>query len=81
MRALILLLTASVAGCGMVPVRVTYIPVPAGYLEPCDLPPVGDYNTDLADGFVQAYQCAEIGNRDKERIRAWQDEIDKRTRK
>ena len=76
------LLTAAIialAGCASSPPRVTYIPVPAGYVELCELPPVGTINEDLAAAFVQAYQCAELGNRDKERIIQWQKQFKSRS--
>jgi hypothetical protein len=64
-------LAIAAAGCAhRPPPEVKYIPIPAGYLEPCELPPVPTNNAELSDAFVIAYQCAEQGNRDKERIRA-----------
>lgn len=70
----------ALAGCAGGPPRVTYIPVPAGYVELCELPPVGTSNEELAAAFVQAYQCAELGNRDKERIIQWQEQFESRSR-
>jgi hypothetical protein len=79
MRVTALLLCAALlVGCATPGMRVTVIPVPAGLLEPCSLPPVGELNPDLSAAFVQAYQCAEMGNRDKERIREWQDSLRRR---
>ena len=80
MRIALLLALVSLAGCASKPVRVTYIPVPAGYLELCELPAVPEDNTGLSDAFVQAYKCAEIGNRDKQRTAKWQEQIDSRLR-
>jgi hypothetical protein len=42
--------------------------IPAGYLQECVLPAVPASTADLSDAFVQAYQCGEQGNRDKQRI-------------
>jgi hypothetical protein len=75
------LLTAALialAGCAGGPPRVTYIPVPAGYVQLCELPPVGVSNEDLSSAFVQAYQCAKLGNEDKERIIQWQQQLESR---
>ena len=80
MRLVILIVAALVAGCASPAPRVTYVSVPAGYIEKCELPVVPDDNTGLADAFVQAYKCAEIGNRDKERIIQWQEQIESRLR-
>lgn len=44
--------------------------IPEGYLQPCVLPPMPEDTADLSDAFVQAYQCGEIGNKDKERIKS-----------
>lgn len=47
-------------------------PVPAAYLQPCELPALPETTADLSDAFVQAYRCAEIGNEDKAAIRGLQ---------
>lgn len=46
-----------------------YRPIPEGYLQPCELPAAPLANGLLSKGFVQAYQCAVLGNDDKARIR------------
>lgn len=48
---------------------VTYIPVPEGYLQECELPAVPENTGGLSDAFAKAYLCGEQGNKDKERIR------------
>ncbi len=60
------------AGCAAprVPVPdVEYMEIPEGYLQECVLPPAPLDTAELSDAFVQAYQCGEQGNRDKQRIR------------
>lgn len=80
MRTLILCAAALAAGCGTPQNYVTFVPVPAGYLEPCVLPPAPDTNPELAEAFVQAYQCARLGNDDKARIAEWQRQLEERLR-
>jgi len=46
-----------------------YRQIPEGYLQECALPPVPLDTGDLSEAFVQAYQCGEQGNRDKQRIK------------
>lgn len=67
-------------GCANRPPRVTIIKVPAGYLQPCDLPAVAETNPQSTDAFIQAYKCAELGNTDKERIIQWQKQSESRLR-
>ena len=43
--------------------------VPAALLLPCELPPAPLNNGELSAAYVVAYKCAELGNRDKQRIR------------
>ena len=64
-----LLLLVFLSGCASGPAEVLYIPVPEGYLQPCELPAVPQDNAELSDAFAKTYLCAEIGNKDKERIR------------
>lgn len=45
-----------------------YREIPAGYLLPCELPPAPLNNGELSEAYVVAYKCAELGNRDKQRI-------------
>jgi hypothetical protein len=78
MRAVILCVAALATGCATPQNYVTFVPVPAGYLEPCVLPPVPDTNPELSEAYVQAYQCAALGNRDKERIAQWQKQLEER---
>lgn len=72
MRTVLILASTlfAISGCATQPPVVKYVPVPAGYLEPCALPPVPETNAELSDAFVVAWLCAEQGNTDKERIRA-----------
>lgn len=51
------------------PPTPVFLPIPDGYLEKCDVPPLPDDNGDLSEAFVAAVQCAQIGNDDKDRIR------------
>lgn len=46
-----------------------YRTIPEAYLQECQLPPVPLNTGELSDAFVQAFQCAEQGNRDKQRIK------------
>jgi hypothetical protein len=56
-------------GCATAPPAPAYLPIPAAYLQPCELPALPGTTADLSDAFVQAYRCAEIGNADKAAIR------------
>lgn len=71
MNKIIFMTLLALAGCaGREPVPVVeYIPVPEGYLLPCELPALPGANGDLSEAFAQAYACAEIGNNDKAAIR------------
>lgn len=75
MRAKLLLglvLYMFVMGCATrprEPGKAIYIPIPEGYLQPCELPAIPKDNGELSDAFTQAYLCGEQGNKDKERIR------------
>lgn len=65
-----LLMLVLLSGCASNrPGEVVYIPIPEGYLLPCELPAVPQVNAELSDAFAKAYQCGEQGNKDKERIR------------
>lgn len=46
-----------------------YREIPEGYLQPCALPEIPLSTGELSEAFVAAYQCAELGNDDKQRIR------------
>ncbi len=75
-----ILSTYMLTGCGastppIVP-DLEYRKIPEAYLQKCQLPPVPLDTGDLSDAFMQAYQCGEQGNRDKQRIRALTDETD-----
>ena len=48
---------------------IEYMKIPEGYLQECVLPEMPALTAELSDAFVQAYQCGEQGNRDKQRIR------------
>lgn len=78
MRVMVVFGLAILAGC--VPsTKVVVLTPPSGYLEPCYLPPVPEgTNPELADAFVEAYRCAEIGNRDKQRISEWAKDRERR---
>jgi len=70
--ALLIVLINVLMGCSTRPRKpgeVTYIPVPEGYLQQCELPAIPNNNGELSDAFAGAYKCAEQGNKDKERIR------------
>lgn len=71
-RIVILISALLVAGCATKipdPGALEYREIPPGYLQDCELPSAPLANANLSDAFVQAYQCAEQGNRDKARIR------------
>lgn len=72
MRRAWLLSVALLAGCATSPPQIIYQPVPEGLLEHCSLPSVAGLSDtyDLEDAFIVAYQCAERGNSDKDKIRA-----------
>lgn len=63
------LMLVFLSGCASGPAEVLYIPVPEGYLQPCELPAVPQDNAELSDAFAKAYKCGEQGNKDKQRIR------------
>ena len=77
MRRISLLTSALIAvllttGCVSRPPKVSernYREIPAGYLQPCELPQVPLNNGELSEAYVVAYKCGEQGNRDKQRIR------------
>lgn len=70
MRAAALILLVLLAGCTPAK-RVVVLAPPAGYLEPCELPPLPATNPELSAAFAQAYRCAELGNADKQKIQEW----------
>lgn len=61
------------SGCGVsqptIPDSLEYREIPAAYLQECALPSVPLNNGEMSDAFAQAFQCAEQGNNDKQRIR------------
>ena len=63
------LLFAGCAGSPETPDDLIYRQIPEAWLEECQLPPMPENNAELSDAFAQTYQCAEIGNKDKRRIR------------
>ena len=68
----LLLLVLLTIGCVSRPPKVTernYREIPAGYLQSCELPQAPLNNGELSEAYVEAYKCAEQGNRDKQRIR------------
>ncbi len=69
MFALVLVLLTT--GCVTRPQKPAdreYREIPAGYLQPCELPPAPLNNGELSAAYVVAFKCAELGNRDKQRI-------------
>ena len=67
--ALLIVLYMFIQGCATRPKKATYIPIPEGYLQSCELPAIPDLNGEMSDAFARAYKCAEQGNIDKGRIR------------
>lgn len=65
----IILLVMLLEGCATRPSEVTYVEIPEGYLQACELPAKPQFNDELSDAFAQAYRCGDQGNIDKERIR------------
>ena len=68
------LLMMVVLSCGCasqipIPGDLEYRKIPEALLQECVLPPVPLSNGEMSDAFAQTYQCAEQGNRDKQRIR------------
>ena len=71
------LLLVFLSGCvsqPSVPDSLEYRKIPEAYLQECVLPPVPISNGEMSDAFAQAYQCGEQGNKDKQRIRALQND-------
>lgn len=69
---IVLLLVFCVTGCVSSPPEVyerEYREIPEGYLQECELPGAPLANGNLSEAFIIAFKCAEIGNRDKQRIR------------
>ncbi len=50
-----------------------YREIPAALLLPCELPPAPLNNGELSGAYVVAFKCAELGNRDKQRIKELSD--------
>lgn len=72
MRVATLTCVLFMAGCVSTPPVVyerEYREIPEGYLQPCALPETPLSTGELSEAFVAAYQCAELGNADKQRIR------------
>ena len=67
--AIALLVLTSCASPITAPGELDYREIPEAYLQECPLPPVPLSNGEMSDAFAQAFQCAEQGNKDKERIR------------
>lgn len=68
--ATLVLIFATGCSTGPEPIPdLVYRDIPEGYLQPCELPSMPQDNADMSDAFAQAYQCGEIGNVDKKRIR------------
>lgn len=67
------LLLVFLSGCSGVPIIVPgpleYREIPEALLQECTLPPVPLSNGEMSDAFAQTFQCAEQGNKDKQRIR------------
>ena len=70
MQTRLILLAVLLTGCTPA-TKVVVLTPPGGYLEPCELPALPETNPDLSVALTQAYQCAELGNEDKRRIREW----------
>ncbi len=75
MRNILLITTLCfvAAGCAskppVAPPPLEYREIPEGFLQPCELPAAPTNTGELSEAFVIAFQCAEQGNRDKQRIR------------
>ena len=68
----VLLLVLFTAGCVSTPPTVyerEYREIPEGLLQACVLPEMPLDNGELSEAFVIAFNCAALGNRDKQRIR------------
>lgn len=55
------------------PADRVYREIPAALLLPCELPPAPLNNGELSGAYVVAFKCAELGNRDKQRIKELSD--------
>jgi hypothetical protein len=66
------LLLVFLSGCASGPAPVpdlVYRSIPEALLEECVLPEAPENTDQLSDAFVVAYKCAQLGNKDKQRIR------------
>ena len=68
-RLILLLLLAGCATDIPKPAEREYREIPDAWLQECKLPLKPETEAELSDAFVQAYQCADQGNKDKRRIR------------
>ena len=71
-KTIVFSLLVFVGGCVSTPPQVferEYREIPEGYLQPCALPQTPLSTGELSEAFVAAYKCAELGNKDKQRIR------------
>lgn len=68
---LLVFLTAGCASVGKPPTvyEREFREIPEGLLQECALPGMPLDNGELSEAFVVAFNCAELGNRDKQRIR------------
>ncbi len=67
-----LVLILCTAGCVSNPPNVEqreHRNIPAALLEECDLPSLATNNGEGSEALVQAYQCAQQGNKDKAEIK------------
>lgn len=69
---LLVLLTTGCASVGKPPIVYDreFREIPEGLLQECVLPEMPLDNGELSEAFVVAYNCGELGNRDKQRIKA-----------
>jgi len=65
---MLVLLTTGCVSRPPKPADREYREIPAALLLPCELPPAPLNNGELSGAYVVAYKCAELGNRDKQRI-------------
>lgn len=68
-RFLPLVLLAACSATPEAPPELVYRQIPEAWLQACDLPRKPRTNAELSDAFAKAYQCAELSNEDKRRIR------------
>jgi len=66
---MLVLLTTGCVSRPKKPADREYREIPAALLLPCVLPPAPLNNGELSGAYVEAFKCAEQGNRDKQRIK------------